>query len=160
MNESPLIGSLNRGPRLGLWGLHLVMSQEFLLVLATDKGVATGFSVLVIFVTIWFHLKNYKRPDLQRYTIRILLMVPIYSITAWISLYSHSSHKYLHLLREMYEALVLFMFFCLIVGFAGGEAEVVRKFRDRPPIRHGLLLRFCLSPMDVPLSKPRSAKTT
>ena len=40
------------------------------------------------FYTIWLHLKNYRRPDLQRLSIRILLMIPVYAISTLVSLNS------------------------------------------------------------------------
>ena len=47
---------------------------------------ATSASLLS-FVSIYMHLKYNKHPIIRKYIIRILLMVPIYSLEAWLGLH-------------------------------------------------------------------------
>lgn len=131
------------------------LSPDFLFPLAGLNlfivGIMSWLATIISLVTIWFHLKNYKRPDLQRYTIRIIMMVPIYSLSAWISLLSITSRKYLYLIREIYEAFVLYMFFCLLVGFMDGERELIQIMTYRESISVGLPLSLCFKPINVPI---------
>ena len=51
-------------------------------------AVCAGFAVLtclLVAYSVLAHLKNYRRPDLQRLIIRIMLMPAIYAVSAWIS---------------------------------------------------------------------------
>ena len=56
----------------------------------TEFWFAGGLFVLVtIPLSVWdvaMHLRHYENPKLQRYIIRIIWMVPIYSIDAWFGL--------------------------------------------------------------------------
>ena len=63
------------------------------------------------------HLAYYSRPDLQKYVIRISLMVPIYSLDAWLSLRFFHAHVYVDPLRECYEAFVIYSFYCYLVAY-------------------------------------------
>lgn len=47
--------------------------------------------------------KNYRKPLLQRYVIRILFLVPIYSASSWASIMSQTAAFYLDPLRDIYE---------------------------------------------------------
>jgi hypothetical protein len=40
-------------------------------------GVSAISASLITFLSVWLQTKNYRKPLLQRYTIRILVMVPV-----------------------------------------------------------------------------------
>lgn len=48
-------------------------------------GLFASLTCLLVAYSILRHLKNYRRPDLQRLIIRIMLMPAIYALSAWIS---------------------------------------------------------------------------
>jgi len=50
--------------------------------------------------------KNYRKPLLQRYVVRILLMVPIYSASSWASLVSIQAAFWIGPLRDVYEVCI------------------------------------------------------
>ncbi len=50
------------------------------------------------------HTEHYTQPRLQRHVIRILWMVPIYGVDAWLALRFRNARAYLDPLRECYEA--------------------------------------------------------
>jgi hypothetical protein len=114
--------------------------------------IATPFMVLtclISFYSITKHLKNYRRPDLQRLIVRILLMPFIYGFTSWMSLRFSSAADYLDPLRDCYEAFVLYMFFSLLVHLLDGEAALLRLLDDgRPPTTHFFPFNLCLAPID------------
>jgi len=47
--------------------------------------------------------KNYRKPLLQRYVVRILVMVPIYSIASFTSMVSLTAASFLDPIRDIYE---------------------------------------------------------
>jgi len=49
------------------------------------------------------HLTNFYIPSVQKYVIRILWMVPLYSIQSWLSLRFHDSSLYFESIRDFYE---------------------------------------------------------
>ena len=66
-------------------------------------GVAALAATLLTFLSIWLQTKNYRKPLLQRYVIRILCMVPIYSIASWTSLVSLKASFWIDPFRDVYE---------------------------------------------------------
>jgi len=66
-------------------------------------GVAALSATLLTFVSTWLQAKNYRKPLLQRYVIRILLMVPIYSVASWVSLISLKVAFWVDPFRDVYE---------------------------------------------------------
>jgi hypothetical protein len=83
-------------------------------------GIAGFFAWTAVFLSTWLiykHLRNYNEPNLQRPIVRILLMVPIYAINSWVSLRWSFVSLYLDLIRDSYEAYVVYQFFVLLVEF-------------------------------------------
>jgi hypothetical protein len=50
-------------------------------------------------------------------------MVPIYAIDSWLSLVFKNSALIFNLLRDCYEAYVIYMFFTYLVTFLQGESK-------------------------------------
>lgn len=63
------------------------------------------------------HVKNYFKPKLQLHCIRILFMVPVYSLNSWLALYFSEQKVYFETLRESYEAYVIYSFFHLLLNY-------------------------------------------
>ncbi|KAI8915830.1 organic solute transporter Ostalpha-domain-containing protein [Gorgonomyces haynaldii] len=101
------------------------------------------------FYNMYLHLKNYRRPDLQRSALRILWMVPVYGIASIISLSSKYWSYYIDTIRDVYEAFVIYSFFTLLINYLGGERAVLATMDDRLRIRHMWPLSYCLEPLDL-----------
>ncbi|KAL1914928.1 uncharacterized protein VTP21DRAFT_7844 [Calcarisporiella thermophila] len=99
-------------------------------------GLFATIASLISLHTIWMHLKNYRKPMLQRFTVRILWMVPIYALSSWISLVSTNASFYMDAIRDMYEAFVIYCFFNLLVYLLGGERALLIMLHSRPPTQH------------------------
>lgn len=112
---------------------------------------------LVSFYTIFLHLKNYRRPDLQRLTIRILLMyislirIPIYGFSSLISLSSHRIAFFVDSIRDIYEGFVVYSFFVLLINYLDGERAILELLQHRLRIHHMWPFYYCMRPMDVVL---------
>ena len=90
----------------------------------------TFFSTTFTAFQIHLHLTCYTNPSEQRKIIRILILVPVYSICSCFALKFYSSAAiYINLVRDCYEAFVLYTFFCLIVEYLGGDKPAAKKLK-------------------------------
>ncbi|KOS43659.1 hypothetical protein ACN38_g5435 [Penicillium nordicum] len=112
-------------------------------------GVSALVSSLLSFVSIWFQAKNYRKPLLQRYVVRILLMVPIFAVSSWTSIISLRAAQFLAPIRDIYEAFTIYTFFQLLINFLGGERAVIIMAHGRPPISHAWPLNHFLPKIDI-----------
>lgn len=110
---------------------------------------AAIFATVFSFFLIWKQLKNYRKPTLQRYVVRLLLMVPIYSIASVISLYSLELADIIDLFRDLYEAFVIYCFFNLLIEYLGGERSLIVLLHGRPPQEHLFPANLFFNDMDA-----------
>jgi len=104
-------------------------------------GGICGFAACVISLfTIVRHLQNYSNPRIQVFIVRIILMIPIYTIDSYLSLLFKNFAIYFDLARDCYEAYVLYMFFRLLVELADGEEMMILKMNEVKQIRYVLPL--------------------
>ncbi|KAI0037118.1 organic solute transporter Ostalpha-domain-containing protein [Vararia minispora EC-137] len=96
-------------------------------------GSATVVATLLSALSVYLHLKNYRKPFLQRMVIRIMIMVPLYAISSLISLFSLEAAFVIDALRDIYEAFVIYCFFQLLLSFLGGERSLLILVHGRPP---------------------------
>jgi hypothetical protein len=103
------------------------------------------------------HLANYNQPNIQMYIVRILWMVPIYSMESWLCLRFHRYAIYIETLRDVYESYVLYSFLQFLIQVLGGEEELILMLKDKSPTRgvHMWGLQWCVKPwlMGQPVSK-------
>ncbi|CAJ1934584.1 unnamed protein product [Cylindrotheca closterium] len=131
----------------------------------TDKHLIAWFSAGA-FVLLGFpisiygiasHLANYNKPEEQCYIVRILWMVPIYSIGSWLCLRYKDHSIYIETLRDFYESYVLYSFFQFLIENLGGEEQLILMLKDKSPTRgaHIWGMQWCLKPwlMGQPVRK-------
>eukprot|EP00980_Cylindrotheca_fusiformis_P020600 scaffold7656_cov104-Cylindrotheca_fusiformis.AAC.2 len=103
------------------------------------------------------HLANYNKPDEQCYIVRILWMVPIYSIESWLCLRYKEYAVYIETLRDCYESYVLYCFLQFLIKTLGGEEQLILMLKDKSPTRgvHMWGLQWCVKPwlMGQPIRK-------
>ncbi|RPD56533.1 DUF300-domain-containing protein [Lentinus tigrinus ALCF2SS1-6] len=97
------------------------------------SGLCTVVATFVSAMSILMHLKNYRKPHLQRQVIRIMLMVPLYAIASFISLFSLEAAFFIDVVRDIYEAFVIYCFFDLLIAYLGGERSLLILLHGRPP---------------------------
>ncbi|PIA19045.1 DUF300-domain-containing protein [Coemansia reversa NRRL 1564] len=90
-------------------------------------------ATLISLGAVWLHCKNYSQPNLQRWVVRIIVMVPVYALTAWATLVSVDSAYYLDAVRDIYEAFVIYCFVSLLISYYGGERAFLLAMRDQDP---------------------------
>ncbi|KAH7031140.1 organic solute transporter Ostalpha-domain-containing protein [Microdochium trichocladiopsis] len=123
--------------------------QKFQVATTITAGTFALVSTLLSIVSIWFQLKNYRKPLLQRYVVRILLMVPIYAISSWVSMISLTAASFLDPIRDIYEAFTIYTFFQLLINYLDGERALIIMTHGRAPVHHLWPLNHVLSKVDI-----------
>ncbi|KAH9086380.1 hypothetical protein LEN26_020143 [Aphanomyces euteiches] len=95
----------------------------------------------------YLHLRAYTRPNLQRYILRILIIVPFYAIGSFLSFWLVHQAIYFNILRDIYEAFVVYSFLELVLSFAGGESNCVSKMVGEKELDHPFPCGYCFPPM-------------
>eukprot|EP01112_Ceratiomyxa_fruticulosa_P009001 TRINITY_DN2341_c0_g1_i1.p1 TRINITY_DN2341_c0_g1~~TRINITY_DN2341_c0_g1_i1.p1 ORF type:complete len:377 (-),score=39.76 TRINITY_DN2341_c0_g1_i1:214-1344(-) len=108
--------------------------------------IAGFFSILAIISATWLiykHLRNYTQPRLQRYIVRILIMVPIYSIDSFLSLRYVRFGLWWNLGRDCYQGYTIYCFFWLILEYANiaTNEKLAEVWEQVPPIKHPFPMR-------------------
>ncbi|KAI0017509.1 DUF300-domain-containing protein [Xylariomycetidae sp. FL0641] len=123
--------------------------EKFTTATTIVSGVFALAATLLSIVSIWFQLKNYRKPLLQRYVVRILLMVPIYSISSWVSMVSLKAAAFLDPIRDIYEAFTIYTFFQLLINYLDGERALIIMAHGRAPVHHLWPLNHVLPRVDI-----------
>ncbi|KAI0406822.1 DUF300 domain protein [Xylaria palmicola] len=123
--------------------------EKFTTATTIVAGVFSLAATLLSIVSIWFQLKNYRKPLLQRYVVRILLMVPIYSISSWVSMVSLKAAAFLDPIRDVYEAFTIYTFFQLLINYLDGERALIIMTHGRAPVHHLWPLNHALPKVDI-----------
>lgn len=97
------------------------------------------------------HLTHYVAPKYQLHVVRILAMVPIYSITSWLALVIRDERwvLVLDLIRDSYEAYVIYNFVILLINYGGGHLHLCRYLEDQPRMEHPFPLNEWLPPLKL-----------
>lgn len=106
---------------------------------------AGTFTLLASLISMWHmtaHVRRFKRPFVQRKILAILWMSPIYGITSWLSLVFPVYEGYLAIVKDFYEAYVIYQFLSFLISVLGrGDRDMVvdllSKHADHlePPMR-------------------------
>ncbi|KAL7949959.1 organic solute transporter Ostalpha domain-containing protein, partial [Trichoderma barbatum] len=123
--------------------------QKFTTATTIVAGVASIVATLLSIISIWLQAKNYRKPLLQRYVVRILLMVPIYSIASWTSMVSLRASAFVDPIRDIYEAFTIYTFFQLLINYIGGERAVIVIPHGRAPVHHLWPMNHLLPKVDI-----------
>lgn len=73
----------------------------------------------------------------------------VYSISTLISLYSLQTAFFIDLIRDIYEAFVIYCFFGLLVEYLGGQRSLLILLHGRQPTPHPWPISKCISPIDI-----------
>ncbi len=84
-----------------------------------SAGAFVLITVAMSMKLIYNHLTNWYMPDIQKFVVRIVWMVPIYSIQSWLSLRFHNARIYIDTLRDFYEAYVIQSFLYYLMELLG-----------------------------------------
>lgn len=106
------------------------------------------FVISAIPISIWQitqHIVHFTKPILQKHIIRILWMVPIYALNAWLCLLFPQHAIYMDSIRECYEAYVIYNFMKYLLNYLNLEMDLERTLEYKPPVKHFFPL-CCMAP--------------
>ena len=89
-------------------------------------GIFVAFSVGIAAHTIHMHLLHYVSP-LQRYYVRIALIIIVYSTQSWLALRFFVARIYIVAIRDLYEAYAVYSFYQLMLHFLGGQRVLAAR---------------------------------
>lgn len=122
--EHPYVGMDNLRGRLAYSPRDPYLSNPA----PNDPQVCTVISCVVSFYLMYRHATNYTRPREQRQILRILLMVPVYSITTMFSYVWYWHAVYWEVGRDFYEAFAIASFFALLCQYVGENLRTQKEF--------------------------------
>eukprot|EP00922_Rhytidocystis_sp_ex-Travisia-forbesii_P018305 GHVS01027211.1.p1 GENE.GHVS01027211.1~~GHVS01027211.1.p1 ORF type:complete len:776 (-),score=71.73 GHVS01027211.1:258-2585(-) len=100
-------------------------------------------AVLISACTIFVHSVHYNVPSQQRYVVRLLFFVPVYAVGSLLILMFINYFLYFEVLRDLWEAVVVYSFFSLILDYCGGENSCAVEIARYPgSINHTFPLPF------------------
>ncbi|KAH0948732.1 hypothetical protein HN011_010179 [Eciton burchellii] len=133
----------------GLYALLIVIIVPILLVNSIknskfkkqDQAVLVGGAFVLLALPIAFyeiiqHMIYYTQPRLQKYIIRILWMVPIYAVNAWLGLVYPEGSIYVDSLRECYEAYVIYNFMMYLLAYLNADHQLEHRLEISPQVHH------------------------
>lgn len=106
-----------------------------------DQGALVGGAFVLLALPIAFyeivqHMIHYTQPRLQKYIIRILWMVPIYAVNAWLGLVYPEGSIYVDSLRECYEAYVIYNFMMYLLAYLDADRQLEHRLEISPQVHH------------------------
>uniref|UniRef100_A0A7S2UHS0 Transmembrane protein 184C n=1 Tax=Attheya septentrionalis TaxID=420275 RepID=A0A7S2UHS0_9STRA len=96
-----------------------------------SAGAFVLVTVLLSTREIYRHLTHWYMPDVQKYCVRIIWMVPVYAIQSWLSLRFHNARIYIDTFRDLYEAFVIQSFVYYLIELLGGEEALVGMLQSK-----------------------------
>lgn len=100
---------------------------------------------------VYLHLTHWYMPEVQKYVVRILWMVPLYAMQSYLSLRYHKSRIYIDSVRDFYEAYVIASFVYYLMALLGGQDALTELLRHKDPRlgKHSFPLSLILEPWEL-----------
>eukprot|EP00521_Asterionellopsis_glacialis_P007106 CAMPEP_0195284920 /NCGR_PEP_ID=MMETSP0707-20130614/2942_1 /TAXON_ID=33640 /ORGANISM="Asterionellopsis glacialis, Strain CCMP134" /LENGTH=720 /DNA_ID=CAMNT_0040344329 /DNA_START=20 /DNA_END=2182 /DNA_ORIENTATION=+ len=116
-----------------------------------SAGVMVVGTLILSLRLVYLHLTHWYMPDVQKYVVRILWMVPLYAIQSWLSLRFHTARLYIDSVRDLYEAYVIQSFVYYLMELLGGQDALAETLRHKPASEglHTFPLNLVLEPWEL-----------
>jgi len=88
-------------------------------------GLFTFIAIVLSLVEIYKHFMYNQDLRLRTHVLRILLMVPIYATNAYLGLLNKDHMEYFTLVRDAYEAVVIYAFANFLFDYLGGQQRLL-----------------------------------
>lgn len=88
-------------------------------------------ATVVTLIDVNEHVQRFNFPKIQVYTVRVIMMVPVYGVLSYLSLNLPAARFFLDTVRDTYEAIVLYMFFIMLIEYGGGEGQLIRALNKK-----------------------------
>mmetsp|Transcript_22721 Transcript_22721/g.42660 ORF Transcript_22721/g.42660 Transcript_22721/m.42660 type:complete len:330 (-) Transcript_22721:283-1272(-) len=105
-----------------------------------------AFAVVITLCQIRMQIIWNSNSAMRKHVVRILMMVPIYALQCFLGLVVENSSVYFDSLRECYEAVVIYSFVGLIIGYLGEERHLIYIMELKPQefVNHHCPASLCL----------------
>ncbi|XP_038055689.1 transmembrane protein 184C-like [Patiria miniata] len=116
--------------------IHGAQGDESLVIILA--GPAFFAMVASLAISAWGiinHIQCFTRPAMQKYIIRILLMIPIFELTSWFALRFPDSGIYLESIRQLYQAVLVYNYVVYLVAFFEEVPNFDNRLAMKPQIR-------------------------
>ncbi|KAJ3106931.1 hypothetical protein HDU96_008052 [Phlyctochytrium bullatum] len=138
-------GSFWAGTNVNDPNFHLKPQQVMWIVC----GLAALLSICVALYNVAKHLQNFTVPGQQVHIVRLLLLPIIYSICSWLAFRFYTKAAYIHLVRDVYEALAIYSFAKLLLQYLGRrKVDQLAYLSSKPRMPHPPPLRCCVGEMN------------
>jgi hypothetical protein len=118
-----------------------------LIVYWAASAVFVAATVPLALYDIHCHLSHFVSP-LQSMYVRILLLLPIYTVESWLALRFKAQALYLTALRDLYEAFVVHAFFQLLLQFLGDRERLKARLAARGAFVNVSLFPYGIAPLE------------
>ncbi|XP_076427595.1 transmembrane protein 184C-like isoform X3 [Peromyscus maniculatus bairdii] len=111
--------------------------------------IAGIFMLLTVHVSFWGilqHMMHYTQPELQKPIMRILWMVPIYSLDSWLALKFPQVGIYADTCRDCYEAYTIYNFMIFLTNYLTIRIPNVMLYLEAKEQEQHLIPLFCCPP--------------
>ncbi|KAJ5287235.1 hypothetical protein N7478_002921 [Penicillium angulare] len=109
---------------VALWDGGLTFHNLSLIV----GGVCAILACVVSIFLIMMHAMHYSKPIEQRHIVRILWMVPVYSIVSWLSILFYNDSVYFEVIGDCYEAFAIASFFSLLCAYIAPDLHSQKDY--------------------------------
>ncbi|CAB9522309.1 Transmembrane protein 184C [Seminavis robusta] len=96
-----------------------------------SSGVMVLGTLVLSFRLVYLHLSHWYMPEVQKYVVRIVWMVPLYAVQSWLSLRFREARIYIDAIRDLYEAFVIASFLYYLIELLGGQQALVRILESK-----------------------------
>ena len=118
-----------------------------LIVYWAASAVFVAATVPLALYDIHCHLSHFVSP-LQSMYVRILLLLPIYTVESWLALRFKAQALYLTALRDLYEAFVVHAFFQLLLQVLGDRERLKARLAARGAYVNVSLFPYGITPLE------------
>ena len=130
-------------------------------------GISATFGLISIIISLYLimqHALHYLKPNEQKYIMRILVMVPIYSFVSCLSYLYYRETVYFQVIRDCYEAFAIASFFTLLCSYIAPSLHDQKDYFRTISVKNWLLGVFWMQKCTGgehkgPFRKPRSGLT-
>lgn len=99
-----------------------------------SAGIFVMAAVLLSLFLIFEHLAVYNQPEEQKFLIGLILMVPVYAVSSFLSLLNSKVAFICEIMRDCYEAFALYCFERYLIACLGGEENTIKLMEKQTEI--------------------------
>ncbi|KAG2665686.1 hypothetical protein I3760_15G020500 [Carya illinoinensis] len=115
-----------------MWLLHL--GAEFAIFSSWPIFSASIFVAVAVVLSMYLifeHLAAYNQPEEQKFLIGLVLMVPVYALESFLSLFNSDAAFNCEVIRDCYEAFALYCFERYLIACLGGEEKTIEFMENQ-----------------------------